>query len=343
MKVIVSARGLKKALNTCNHIAPVSSAIADEKTGVLVTAKDNAVFFTSFDETSSVRVEVAAQVEEAGEVLVSCDAVSRSVVATFQDAGYDDKQTMVKLETGKNATLKVTGTNRISEGKSLPHTRNFPLFNPAFFVDPPLFDESKTTQFPVFEFMDGLDKVAHAASKDTSKLHLNCISLNLTDNEVMFAATDGLQIAEFRKAAEVQGLRGSFILGLKFASVAAKVVNPQLDVVDLYVEKERIFIKSGGTVLVSSLLNTTFPDYGPFMETKGLSKAIFPREEFLSVLSGMQPTADATTHRLVIDASSSGTAILSTASAYGEAESSDLEVTTLEDFVLHFDSTRHTA
>ena len=75
------------------------------------------------------------------------------------------------------------------------------------------------------------------------------------------------------------------------------------------------------------------------METSGLLTAIFPREEFLSVLAGMQPTVDAKSHRLVIEAGVGGTAALSTSSITGEAESSDLGVQTSEDFTLHFDST----
>ena len=74
------------------------------------------------------------------------------------------------------------------------------------------------------------------------------------------------------------------------------------------------------------------------MQTKGMQKAVFPREAFLSVLSGMQPTVDTKSHRLVVEARKSGTASLSTSSITGEAESSDLDVKTPEDFTLHFDS-----
>jgi DNA polymerase III sliding clamp (beta) subunit (PCNA family) len=186
--------------------------------------------------------------------------------------------------------------------------------------------------------MDGLSKVSHAASKDASKLHFNCIQLTLTDDEVVFAATDGIQIAEFKRAAEVNGLRGSFILGLKFATVAAKLVNPAFDFVNMYVDGDQFFLKSGGTTLVGTLISTSFPDYTSYMVTEGMKLATFPRDAFMSVLQGMQPTVDAKSHRLVVDAREKGTASLSTSSITGEAESSDLEVNTPADFTLHFDS-----
>ncbi len=338
MKLTVSAQDLKRALNTCNEIAPVSSAIADQVTGVLIRAEEDIAVFTSFDETSSVKVEVPAKVQVPGEALVRCAAVASTVSATFHDTGFDGKPIEVKLERTSKSTLKISGSNKVAEKKLRPHIMNFPLLDTDFFVDPPPFEEAKATKFPAFQFMDGLSKVGPSASKDISKLHLNCISLTLTDNEVVFAATDGVQIAEFRKAAEVQGLRGSFILGLKFASVAAKLINPTFDFVDMYVEDDNIFIKTGGTTLVSTLLNTTFPDYIPFMSTEGLSIAVFPREAFLSDLSGMMPVVDTKTHRLVLEAQASGTATLSTSSDTGEAASFDLEVETPEDFVLHFNS-----
>ena len=339
MKFSIDAQDLKRALNTCNEIAPASSAIAEEKTGVLVRAAEKSAIFMSSDETSYIRIEVPAKVQEPGEALVRCTAVASSVSATFEDFGFDGEPNIVKLETTPKPTLKITGANRVAEKKALNHVRNFPLLNVGFFIEAPEFEATKATQFPAFQFMDGLSKVSPAASKDNSKLHFNCISLTLTDDEVIFAATDGIQIAEFRKAAEVKGLRGSFILGLKFASVAAKLVNPALDTVDMYVEGDNFFVKTGGTTLVGTLLNTSFPEYGPYMATKGLLTAIFPREAFLSVLAGMQPTVDAKSHRLVIEAAAAGTATLSTSSITGEAESSDLDVDTPEDFTLHFDST----
>lgn len=338
MKIVVVAQDLKRALNTCNEIAPASSAIAEEKTGVLVRAAGETAIFTSSDDNLGVRVEVPAKVKEPGQALVKCGSVASSVSATFDDFGFDGEPNSVRLETTEKDTLKVAGGNRVAEGKTLNHVRNFPLLNSGFFIEAPEFEDDKATQFPALQFMDGLAKVGHAASKDTSKLHFNCIQLTLTDGEVVFAATDGIQIAEFRRAAEVKGLRGSFIFGLKFATVAAKLINPALDFVDLYVDDNQFLLKSGGTTLVGTLISTSFPQYGPYMDTTDLQLAVFPRDAFVSVLQGMQPTVDAKSHRLVVAARESGTASLSTSSVTGEAESSDLEVETPEDFTLHFDS-----
>lgn len=338
MKIIVAAQDLKRALNTCNEIAPASSVVAEEKTGVLVKAQGDTAVFTSSDDNLGVRVEVPAEVQVPGEALIKAASVASSVSATFDDFGFDDAPNQVRLETTEKSTLKLAGGNRVAEGKTLNHVRNFPLLNSGFFIETPEFDGDKATQFPAFQFMDGLSKVSHAASKDASKLHFNCIQLTLSDNEVVFAATDGIQIAEFKRAAEVNGLRGSFILGLKFANVATKLINPALDFVDMYVDGDQFFLRSGGTVLVGTLLSTSFPDYTPYMHTSDLKLAVFPKDTFVSVLQGMQPTVDAKSHRLVVEARQSGKASLSTSSVTGEAESSDLEVQTPEDFVLHFDS-----
>lgn len=341
MKIVVAAQDLKRALNTCNEIAPVSSAIAEEKTGVLIRTIQNAVVFMSSDETSFVSVEIPGQIVAAGEALVRSATVAATVTASFEDTNFDGTPNMVTLETTDKSSLKISGANTVREGsKPRPVVRNLPLLNAGFFIETPAFDAEKSTQFPAFQFMDGMSKVGHAASKDASKLHFNCINLTLTDAEVVFAATDGIQIAEFRKAAEVKGLRGSFILGLKFASVASKLVNPaKFDSVDIYVDGDLFFLKSGGTVLVGTLLNTKFPDYAPYVRTDGQKAAIFPREDFLDVLQGMQPTVDAKSHRLVVEAHKAGNATLLTSSVSGEAVSSGLDVTTPEDFSLHFDST----
>ena len=341
MKFTLTAQDFKRALNTCNEIAPATSAIAEEKTGVLITTSDTSVIFMSSDDTSAVSVEVPANVQAPGKALVRCISVTQSITASYQDTIFDGTSVEIDVESTPDQTLKVVGYNQAKEsGRKSRVNRSFPLLNVDFFMETPKFDDSKSTKFPAFQFMDGLSKVGHAASKDSSKLHFNCINLNLLDEEVVFAATDGIQIAEFRKAAEVNGLRGSFILGLKFASVAAKLVNPgKFEFVDIYVEKDNFFLKSGGTVLVGTLLNTEFPKYDTYIKTDGLLKAVFPREDFLFYLQGMQPTVDAKSHRMVVEANSTGSASLSSSSVSGEAENSDLDVLTPEDFTLHFDST----
>jgi len=338
MDISVSAQDLKRALTTCNEIAPGSSAVAEEKTGVLIDVQEDSVIFSSADDNLGVRVEVPADVTAAGRALVKASSVAGSVSASFNDFGFEGEPNMVRLQTTDKSTLKISGGNLTAEGKTRTSVRNFPLLNFDFFRGVAEFDAQKSTQFTAIEFMDGLSKVSHAASRDTSKLHLNCIQVTLTDNEVVFAATDGIQIAEFRRAAEVKGLRRSFILGLKFANIAAKLINPALDFVDLYVDDDQFFLRSGGTVLLGTLINTQFPDYTPHMEVDGLKLAVFPKVDFVNALQGLQPTVDAKSHRLVLDARKSGAATISTSSITGEAEDTDLEVQTPEDFTLHFDA-----
>jgi DNA polymerase III sliding clamp (beta) subunit (PCNA family) len=337
MKFTIFAKDFKRALTTCNEIAPVSSSIAEEKTGVLIRATDEGIIFMSSDETSYVSVKVAAEVKEKGEALVRCSAISSSVSATF----IVDENPIVVATTDKS-TLKISGTSTVK------HNRTFPLLNAGFFVETPEFDQTKASKINAFDFQDGIQAVVYAASKDASKLHFNCISITFDDEEIVFAATDGIQIAEVHKTAQIPegGLRGSFILGLKFANVAAKHVadilrereSELLAEAEIYVEGDTFFLQSSDTTLVGTLLNTDFPDYIPFLNTDGKLLAVFPTVDFLSVLSGMQPMVDAKSHRMVIDAKKKGRATLSTSSISGEAESSDLVVATPKDFVLHFDA-----
>ena len=337
MKFTIFAKDLKRALNTCNEIAPASSSIAEEKTGVLLRAKGESVIFMSSDETSSVSVEVPAKIALEGEAVVRCGAVTSSISATF----LDDEKPITVEDTGKS-TLKISGVSVVK------HNRTFPLLNAGFFIETPKFDETKATAIKALDFQDGILKVAHAASKDSNKLHFNCVSVTFTDNEIIFAATDGIQIAEFRTTVQMpkEGLRGSFILGLKFANVTSKHVADKLredegkgeGMAMTYVEGDNFLLRSGGTTLVGTLLTTDFPDYAPWLETTEKLLAVFPKETFLATLGGMQPTGDAKSHRMAIDALKKGKAVLSNSSALGTADSSNITVETPEDFVLHFDA-----
>ena len=164
MKFTILAKDLKRALNTCNEIAPASSSIAEEKTGALVRALEKSVVFMSSDETSYVSVEVPAKVKEQGEALVRCGAVSSSLTATFT---VDENE--ITVETTDKATLKVTGVSTVK------HSRTFPLLNAGFFVETPEYTEKKASQIKALDFQDGVQAVAHAASKDTFQLHFRHI------------------------------------------------------------------------------------------------------------------------------------------------------------------------
>jgi len=338
MKFSISAHAFKRALDRCNQIAPSSSSIAEETTGVLIRAESEVVVFMASGDAMSIRVEAPADVQEVGEALVKCGAVSSSISATFEDKGFDGSENFVFVGTTGKETLRVTGSTKVAEGKPLSHVRNFPLLNLDFFAETPEFDNKKATHFPALAFMDGLNFVSYAASKDRNKLQFNCICLTLEDNEVIFAATDATQIAEYRKAAKVNGLRGSFVLGLKFSEVAAKSINPNLEFVDLYIDKGQVFLKNGDFTLVGALVNTKFPEYVPLLKETVYKKAVFNTPSFLSVLTSIQPSVDVKNHRVALEAKKSGTAKLSTSSTTGDAESSDLEVSTPEDFNIHFDS-----
>jgi len=336
MKFTILAKDLKRALGTCNEIAPVSSSIAEHQAGVLICALGKTINFMASDETSYVSADAPGEVKEPGEALVRCSVATNSVAQTFLD---DESQ--ITVETTSRGALKISGAS----GTRARHNRTFPLLDTGFFVTIPEFEDAKATQMTPLGFQDGLGAVAHAASKDASKLHLNCIFVEFTDTEVVFAATDGMQVAEFRKAVEVpeEGPRGSFILGLKFANVMAKHVadgwrEKKGDTVGLYVEGDNFFLKSAATTLVGALLNTDFPEYRSYLEVGDRLLALFPKEEFLSVLQSMQPTADTKSHRMVVEAQEEGNATLSVSSISGEAVSSDLKVQTPQDFTLHFDS-----
>lgn len=339
MKFKANVQDFSDALKHCNAVAPTKSAVSTELTGVLIRALEDRVVMMASDDggVNSVRIEFPAQVQVPGEALVRAAYTFQQVLACFKpDSNEGANGTVVVEKTSKNR-LHISGFS--PEGK--PRKFEPHLMNAGFFIETPTFEPSKATQVLSFNFMDGLNKVAYAASRDANKVYMHCINFTLTDRDVVFAATDGTQIAEFKQAAEVQGLRGSFILGLKFAVVAPDLINPKNhDYVEVYADGDRFFFRQGGKVLVSNLVNADFPDYAGLMGTEGLIRVLFPREQFLNELASVQPSVDVRNHRMVLTASADGTATLFASSSEGEAESSGLDVQTPQDFELHFNAGR---
>lgn len=348
MKFIISSADFKRALRICSEVAPVTSTVSEEQTGVQITTGDKKVRFFAVNALfSELVVEVPADVLEAGDILVRCAKLYTSVNTTFKEEGTSDDPNLLTVELSGENKLRVQGVSHVSDkGRRISSFCVLPLLDLSFFYEPlKPFDRTRAVQIPSSVFVEGLSKLAQSVlSNPQLKPKYAIVSVSFEDNEIQMLATDGLRIGRYRKPALLVGDSAdsiSFIINSSLASVANRLLPVDNTPLQFYVEDDRLVLLTqldGLTVQLSTALsNAEFPDCSSYLQTENRLLAIFPNAVFLSLLQSAITLMDKTSHRVIISADKQGAATITASSADGHSENSDMEVQTPEDFEIHFD------
>lgn len=108
-----------------------------------------------------------------------------------------------------------------------------------------------------------IDSVRHAISTEETRYYLNGIFVHVLRGERMFAAaTDGNQLARFDcEPADGAADMPDIILPRKLVGVLDDLLADHAGKVDLSISTGKIRVDLGQTVLISKLIDGTFPDY----------------------------------------------------------------------------------
>jgi DNA polymerase III subunit beta len=238
-----------------NHLSTVLAKIAgivERKTtipilqNVVLTAGDGTLTIKGTDLDIEVTSSLPATVEKQGETTVSADmlasivkkAPSGALISIHEDAGY----------------LHVTF------GRS-----KFKLATMDSADYPNMTNGDYTAEFDIEADQLGrlFGKTAFAMSTEESRYYLNGVYLHPTDEGITAVATDGHKLARvvLDQEADFPGV----IVPRKTVGEVSKSLNE--NPVTVSVSDTKIRFKSGETVIVSKVIDGTFPDYSRVIPT----------------------------------------------------------------------------
>lgn len=303
MKFTVSQSALQTALDI------VSKGIGSNTTlpilsGIYLKAFNGMLELQSSDLTISIKHQIAANVEEEGETVVS-GKVIQNIVKNLPDAA-------ITFEGGER-TLAVT-CQRSSFRLNTLSAHDWAQF--------PEFDLEKTCELPSQLLSTMVDKVYRVTSKEASRPILQGISLTVEDNTIRLVATDSFRLAVCDSNTDTPAGESfsAIISGEVFHDVLS--MRSMTEKVLIGTTDNQVVFQFGNTTHISRKIEGHFPDYKQLLPTSCTASVDINVEDFSAALKRVSVIALANPS-VRFDVDADGKEVKLSASSPDQGESSE--------------------
>jgi len=161
--------------------------------------------------------------------------------------------------------------------------------SPEEFPPRPTFPQGREVEIPREALASMLRKTAYAVSTDESRHVLNGVCFNLKDDKLTLVATDGRRLALVEHELPIpEGASGEFILPSKAVNEIGRLLAGTGPLKLRFSENQAAFEFAGeqGTniLLVTKLVDGSYPNYRQVIPTESQHRVAVPREELLHAL-----------------------------------------------------------
>jgi DNA polymerase-3 subunit beta len=210
---------------------------------------------------------IGAKIQEEGAITIPARTFTDFVNALPQD------QVALALNE-KTQTIKVSCLRTQANIKGID-AQEFPLI-----PDP---DEENQIRLEADVFKQTINQVSFAAATDDARPTLTGVSTSFDGSRVLLAATDGFRLS--LRSAHIPGYVEeplSIIIPARALNEVARVIGDDLEAVYISIPKGRnqIIFNMDNVILVSQLVDGTFPDYKPIVPTHHNTRTIVNTAEF---------------------------------------------------------------
>lgn len=267
MKLTAEQQTLVAALETASGVIEKRNTIP-ALAGVLLIAEDGRLTVRSTDLDVSVDTRVECVVEQPGSTVVQADLLLGVVK---------------RMRKGCIVTLALTdGRLHVTSGK-----RNFDFGTLDADTFPEIACEQYEAEFdmPADDLHRLLKKTAFAMSNEETRYFLQGVYLHPAENGVTAVATDGHRLA--KAWSEQSDVFPGVIVPRKTVGELNKVLSRAIGSVSVSVSETKIKVDLGDTVIISKVVDGTFPDYTRVIPQGLPNSARVDAVEFVAAASGV--------------------------------------------------------
>lgn len=234
---------------------------------VLLQASPSGLQLTTTDLEVGVRCQVEAEVSLPGATTLPARrlfSIVRELPHNELTIEVDDKN-VASIKSGQSF-FKIVG---------MPEDE-FPPF--------PKFDETRHFKIEQKVFKDILRKTSYAISADETRYVLNGVFLSFKNDKLTVVATDGRRLAlvdqemEFPKTQETD-----VILPTKAVNELGRLLGDK-DEIRINISENQIAFQAGTTLLVSKLIDGTYPNYRQVIPTEPKERITLERESIMQAV-----------------------------------------------------------
>lgn len=266
LKVIVETKTLMQALGFASSVVEKRNVIS-EYANIKLSAKDGKLELSSTNMDLYLSQRIGVQVVSEGELTVSTKTLN-DIVRKFPDSE------LILTDLG-NTGVEVTGKNCRFNLFTLP-AESFPAMDNI--------NAEASFKVSCVDFAKIIESTKFSVSLDETRYNLNGIYLHIKDKEFCAASTDGhrLSVSSIVLPEKVEDF--GVILPQKSAEEILKIVKDSKNInadIEILLSSNKIkFICNEDIIMLSKLIDGTFPDYSSFIPENSSSKLVINRKMF---------------------------------------------------------------
>lgn len=277
MKFIVSSTALLSHLQIISRVINSKNSMAILE-NFLFELKGNNLVVTASDQETTMTTTIDV-IEAEGE---GCFAVSAKILLDplkelpeqplAFEINDDNLEIFINYQNGR---FNLMGVN----GREYPQAR-------------PLSDTAATVTMPAERLLKGIGYTLFATADDTYRPIMNGINFDIFPDNVAFVASDIHKLVRFRDFSIQSGIRASFILPKKPATLLKAILPKESgDVTVLFDEKSARFTLSN-FVLTCRLIEGNYPNYNSVIPQNSPNVLTIDRSLFVNVLRRVSVFSD---------------------------------------------------
>ena len=271
MKLTIAKDQLLKGLQAVQNVVSTRTTLP-VLSNILLKATDGKLEVIATDLDVTVTCTVEASVKKAGSTTLPAKklvGIAREIDALEIDLEVDEKN-ICRIEGG------------------VSHYRIHGLAAEDF---PPLpsFSEKKKVVAPQAKIKSMLHRTSFAASTDETRYVLNGLFFAFKDHKITLVATDGRRLALVEDEADfASDSNAEFIVPSKTISELNRLLQAEGDVEIKVTDTQVAFVMDRGnglqTVIISKLVEGSYPNYRQVIPSESEERIPLPREDFLAAL-----------------------------------------------------------
>lgn len=268
MKFSIKTSSLKKGLDIVNH-ATASVTTTPILENILLKVNFNNIVLTSNNLEMAIEYVISEDIEIAQE---GAFCIPSKLFSNYISLVNDD---MVHIELGNDESIKIESASGKLKIKGFD-ANEFPLI--------PAIKEEVSLTLSGTVVRKSIEKTLFSSAEGNIRPTLAGISVNINNNEAIFASTDSFRLSEFKTLLD-NTTSHSFtgIIPNKTASQIRSIIADS-DAVKIVSGESQIAFIAGNTKIFSRLLNGKFPDYGNFFPTSYSTKTEVNRIDLITAL-----------------------------------------------------------
>jgi DNA polymerase III sliding clamp (beta) subunit (PCNA family) len=276
MEFVIGTADLHRVVKLLGVTARANTVTPEGR--ILIQAQEDGVLFTSHNGSTGLACRCGeATVTEVGETSIVFSDVRAFVLSYYPWDGESGAQTFSFKTTADNK-LFVTVDNVYENGKKSKGKLRLGMHDPYGIIGIPEFSEP-TLILNSTILKTAFSKILYAVDKSHYLASLRNVVVKFDEDNVRFAAANGVVVSEYRIKNITSKKSGEILLGYEFIMDLRRILAED-EQMFFDIREDAILVKFGDAVLVGrAIIGHEFPDYEPpfstFTNTLLVDKDIF--------------------------------------------------------------------